>query len=226
MISHTELALAFGLGVAVTALCARFLIARVRRMAMHDAMTGLPGFGLFNDLVRLLLAHTSREQSSRRVCVLMIDLNGFKQVNDRFGHAAGDHLLKLVAQRLRREISRGTDVVARRSGDEFLCAAPVRNEVEALSFAQRVADALASPYPELGALGAPACVSASIGVAVYPNDGATPEVLVEAADQAMYRAKAGIAAGRRICFACEQPDGALTHTYSALERAARGTGTG
>jgi len=115
----------------------------------------------------------------------MIDLDGFKQVNDRWGHAAGDRVLALVAQRAR-QCLRASDTVGRLGGDEFLAILPEASLAGAVAVAEKIVGALAQPYPlDKGE----ATLGASVGVAVYPANGDAPDVLQKAADAALYRAK-------------------------------------
>ena len=121
------------------------------------------------------------------MALLFIDLDGFKQVNDSFGHCVGDQLLKSVAKRLIASL-RASDTVARLGGDEFtviLTTVPGQSEVELV--AQKMIDTLALPYSFDGQL---VQVSASVGIALYPTHYDTTERLLQGADDAMYQAKA------------------------------------
>ncbi|NWL07528.1 putative bifunctional diguanylate cyclase/phosphodiesterase [Pseudomonas hunanensis] len=150
----------------------------------HDVLTGLPNRAYLSDLLNQALAYSRREDIPLAVC--MLDLDGFKAVNDGYGHAVGDLLLVEVAQRLK-SILRGGDAVARLSGDEFvLILRDVDDEQQLHTALRRVLRALAAP-----------CVvrehrlslSASIGVTLYPQDDEDADTLVRHADQAMYVAK-------------------------------------
>ncbi|MCB1920292.1 MAG: EAL domain-containing protein [Candidatus Competibacteraceae bacterium] len=159
---------------------------RLERMAYYDPLTGLPNRALLADRLRLALAKAQRDHHTLAICYL--DLDGFKPINDRWGHAAGDELLVQVAQRFQQSI-RGGDTVARLGGDEFVL---LFNNLDSLEEGERVIErflrVLAAPF----ALSATAAtVSASIGVTFFPNDGADPDTLIRHADQAMYRAKQG-----------------------------------
>jgi diguanylate cyclase (GGDEF)-like protein len=158
--------------------------ASTEHQATHDALTHLPNRTLLVDRLERSLAHAARHGTS---CgVLFLDLNRFKEVNDTYGHAAGDQLLLSVAGRLASCV-RDEDTVARLSGDEFVVLLPhlgAANEV--LIVAQRMLDAIGRPVTVAEER---MLVSASIGVAVYPNDGATAAELLASADAAMYRAK-------------------------------------
>jgi diguanylate cyclase (GGDEF)-like protein len=152
--------------------------------ALHDAVTGLPNLTLFHD--RLSAAIAQSERHAWRVAVMFIDLDGFKAVNDTHGHAAGDRVLQLVAERLLTIVRKG-DTVSRRSGDEFLfLMLEAKDDAVVLSLAARIGAKIAEPY-EID--GAQVTVSASIGVALYPQDGAVPDEILKNADLAMYAAK-------------------------------------
>lgn len=160
----------------------------LRRAAMHDEVTGLPNRRLVEeDVIRTML------DDYTALSVIFIDLDGFKAVNDRLGHAAGDGLLREVAQRLRGVI-RETDVLGRFGGDEFIAVAAVESVGDAALLADRVRVAVAGPYPELPA---DLVVTASVGVVTVGNDGApVMDQLIRAADHAMYEAK--MAGGDRV----------------------------
>ncbi|WP_343868385.1 diguanylate cyclase domain-containing protein [Caenispirillum bisanense] len=154
------------------------------RQATRDPLTGLANRQLF---MHVLDDSIERAGSLERSCaVLFIDLDGFKDVNDRWDHAVGDELLKEVARRLRGSV-RVSDEVARLGGDEFtVVLTEVRETQDAARVAEKIVSAVAQPY----ALSAgEAHVSASVGIAVYPADATSAEDLVRAADQAMYAAK-------------------------------------
>ncbi|MBN8896951.1 MAG: diguanylate cyclase, partial [Rhodospirillales bacterium] len=159
--------------------------ARIQFMAHHDALTSLPNRLLFNERMTAMLKDQRRPDE--RLAVLCIDLDYFKTVNDSLGHTVGDALLEAVAERLRACVRPG-DVVARLGGDEFavLQSAP-EQPLQAELLAQRVVDALRQPY-DLG--GQRAIVSASIGIAISGERGASPDLLLRNADMALYRAKA------------------------------------
>ncbi|MGH6944202.1 MAG: putative bifunctional diguanylate cyclase/phosphodiesterase, partial [Geminicoccaceae bacterium] len=158
---------------------------RLSHLAQYDELTGLANRSLFNDRLERALAWARRHD--RLAAVMILDLNGFKVINDRLGHAAGDRLLALMAKRLTARL-RETDTVARLGGDEFALVIEnlVRPEHAAL-VARKILDAVVPPV-ELD--GQPASVTASLGVALYPKDGLDAEALVRQADRAMYRAKA------------------------------------
>lgn len=167
---------------------------RLRHQATHDALTGLTNRWLFNEYLRQAIALAQRD--GRRVALLLLDLDGFKTVNDTFGHAVGDKLLVDVARSLAAHV-RASDVVARIGGDEFVV---LLREVDALSDAVMVANkliaALASPRSLDGIRIQTGC---SLGIAMYPADAQEPEALMHCADLAMYYAKAQ-GRGRSIVF--------------------------
>ncbi len=167
---------------------------RLRHQATHDALTGLTNRWLFNEYLRQAIALAQRD--GRRVALLLLDLDGFKTVNDTFGHAVGDKLLVDVARSLAAHV-RASDVVARIGGDEFVV---LLREVDALSDAVMVANkliaALASPRSLDGIRIQTGC---SLGIAMYPGAAQEPEALVHCADLAMYYAKAQ-GRGRSIVF--------------------------
>ncbi|MGH8868862.1 MAG: putative bifunctional diguanylate cyclase/phosphodiesterase [Actinomycetes bacterium] len=163
----------------------RQLEQQLARQAYSDSLTGLANRLFFRDRVEAAL--TAEHGNSGSVAVLFCDLNGFKAVNDTLGHATGDELLRLVAQRLRRCV-RGEDLVARLGGDEFSVLVSGQDaEQAAVWLAGRVRTALASPF---GLLGRDVAVSTSTGIAVSDSGTENAEQLLRNADLAMYRAKA------------------------------------
>ncbi len=160
------------------------LLSSAVHAATHDQLTGLPGRGLFND--RLERALTDLHRSKLMAAVFFIDLDGFKQVNDTYGHAAGDAVLREVAERIRGGVRAG-DTVARMSGDEF---AVLLRDLPEGQIAERAASHLVATLGGRYDLGEVSCqLGASLGVALAPLHGGTPEQLLRAADTAMYRAK-------------------------------------
>lgn len=156
----------------------------LEHLARHDTLTGLPNRALFDDRVNVALSAARREDT--RLALLFIDLDHFKPINDQLGHAAGDLVLKAVADRIL-GIIRESDTAARIGGDEFVVL--LRNthgREDAANVAQKIARAIAQPLA-LGGQGV--SVSASIGIAIYPEDGADVTTLSKSADQAMYRVK-------------------------------------
>ena len=157
---------------------------RLEQLAHFDALTQLPNRTLLADRMQLAMMQCMRSGKILAVCYL--DLDGFKPVNDKFGHAAGDRLLVEVAQRLR-ECIRTCDTVARLGGDEFvLLFTSLDNERKADQAVERVIETLGRPFLVDGQA---VQLSASIGVTLYPQDGADSDTLLRQADQAMYLAK-------------------------------------
>lgn len=157
---------------------------RLAKLAQYDGLTGLANRRLFDDRLGRALARARR--SGQRVAVMVLDLNGFKAVNDALGHPCGDRLLKIVAARLTARL-RETDTIARFGGDEFaLVIENLARPAYATLVAGKILDAIAPPvlFEERQVE-----VTASLGVAVSPDDGETPDALLAGADRAMYRAK-------------------------------------
>ncbi len=156
----------------------------LERLANFDVLTGLPNRSLLADRMELAIAHARRHEQLLAVCFL--DLDGFKPINDSYGHETGDQLLMQVAQRLRGAI-RAEDTAARLGGDEFVLLLSELNTVEECEIVlMRVMEDLTAPI-NIGGLQLK--VSASIGIAIYPFDDAEPDMLLRQADHAMYRAK-------------------------------------
>lgn len=152
--------------------------------ANHDSLTQLPNRRLFRDRLDQAISDFQR-YGGAGFCLLFIDLNGFKAVNDRLGHAAGDRLLQQAARRMERHV-RAADSIARLSGDEFVIMITRAGRPEALVVMDKLAEELAEPFelPE-----GEARVSAAIGLACCPEDGRDAESLMRVADAAMYRDK-------------------------------------
>lgn len=158
--------------------------ATLDRIAHQDALTGLPNRLMMVDLQRIAMAHAQRTGNLLAVC--FVDLDGFKEINDRFGHDAGDEVLRQMAQRMQGQVRAG-DSVIRLGGDEFVLLVGEINALgECEAILRRVLHEVAKPVMLDGA---PAHVTASIGVAIYPGDGDDANALVGFADEAMYRAK-------------------------------------
>ena len=152
--------------------------------AQHDVLTGLPNSALLGDRMAQAIARALRDK--KQLAVLFLDLDHFKQINDTLGHDAGDKLLQSVAQRLKACV-RASDTVSRKGGDEFVV---LLSEIAHPDHAARSADKIlvaATSAHEVA--GAQLVVTASIGISIYPHDGADAETLIKAADAAMYRAK-------------------------------------
>jgi diguanylate cyclase (GGDEF)-like protein len=152
--------------------------------ATHDALTGLANRALFYDRLRQSVALARRK--SGLVGVLNLDMDGLKPINDQLGHRAGDAAIREIANRISRG-SRETDTVARLGGDEFGVILPeVMDRGSAASLAQRIANEIRLPFVFEDR---PVPLDASIGIAVFPDDGAEIETLIESADKSMYAVK-------------------------------------
>jgi len=155
---------------------------RMRHEALHDPLTGLANRTLLRDRLEHALARSARENGTTGV--LFVDLDEFKHVNDRFGHAAGDAVLAELGRRLRAAV-RPADTVARLGGDEFVVVCEDVDEATALALGQRLDAAIRQP---LAVAGAEHHLTASIGIALGRDD---PDTMLAAADAAVYQAKAG-----------------------------------
>ena len=156
---------------------------QLTRQAFHDGLTGMANRALFRDRLDQALARSAR--SLGVLAVLLVDLDGFKQVNDSLGHDAGDQLLKVVAERFESEL-RPSDTLARLGGDEFAVLIDGAHESQASSVARRLLSSLAEP---VWIAGRELSVGASIGVTLHPGGTARSEDLLRHADVAMYAAK-------------------------------------
>lgn len=156
----------------------------IREKALRDALTGLPSRALFEEQLSRLLPNAERSQEM--VAVLFLDLDDFKLINDSFGHTVGDLLLQEVARRLLAQLRAG-DVVSRWGGDEFtILLQGVRNHSEINEVVNRILGSFNYPFLETKK---ESYVNASIGVAVFPQDGRDVETLIKHADSALYQAK-------------------------------------
>ncbi len=157
---------------------------RLRFLATHDLLTELPNRSLFNDRLQQALNKAKRFHCS--FAILFLDLDGFKEVNDTFGHQKGDLVLQQVAKRLKSSV-RESDTLARLGGDEFsYLLEDIKDEKTAFSISNKILTALAEPFLVEGR---EVTVTASIGISLYPGDGDDTESLLKKADAAMYRAK-------------------------------------
>lgn len=164
----------------------------VEHIAFHDSLTRLPNRLLLADRVMQAFALCDRTQSMAALCYM--DLNGFKPINDRYGHDMGDEVLRVIGQRLQEQV-RANDTVARISGDEFVLLLTTVTDPEEIKVAlERVLKAIEQPI-DLGG-GRVVGVSAAVGMAIYPRDGARAEDLLRLADQAMYVDKGQASTGR------------------------------
>lgn len=181
---HDRSLLHFVAGQVGLALERRRLHDDLMRLACYDELTGLPNRRLFFDRIRGACARASRQ--STRLALLYVDIDDFKVVNDRHGHAAGDALLRELAARLR-ACARVSDAVARIGGDEFvLLLEDLRAPEDARRCAEQIGAALAPPVPFGGAR---LRIDASVGIALFPDDAAQVETLLMHADAAMYARK-------------------------------------
>lgn len=156
----------------------------LERMAYHDPLTQLPNRALLSD--RLQQQFARAERTGELLAVSCLDLDGFKPVNDRLGHEAGDHLLIQLAERMT-QCLRESDTVARVGGDEFsLLLSGLNSEQECKTTLQRLLEVIKQPYTVAGEN---VMISASIGYTIYPLDASEPDTLLRHADQAMYQAK-------------------------------------
>ena len=158
--------------------------ARIAYLAQHDALTGLPNRALLKDRLDQALAQATR--LGKRIALMFLDLDRFKTINDSLGHATGDKLLQSVAARLRQSV-RETDTVSRQGGDEFIIVLTgIDTPDEAGRIAAKILEQLDPPFDVDGQQ---LRTSFSIGIALFPEDGVSPETLMKNADTAMYHAK-------------------------------------
>ena len=172
-------------------LIAALVVIKIRRsnmerehLATHDPLTGLPNRLLLLDRLDQAILRSKRQHT--QVGLLFIDLDGFKEVNDTLGHAAGDELLKQIALRLRKVV-REVDIIARLGGDEFIIGILDAANTEQVSLvAEKLLKAISQPAQIAGQ---EVAISGSVGVCVYPSQGPDAEALLKCADAAMYAAK-------------------------------------
>lgn len=157
---------------------------RIWRLAHSDSLTGLPNRPLFYERLSQSVAMARRHD--KKLALLFLDLDGFKQVNDKFGHDTGDELLQEVAERLRQHI-RGEDIVARTGGDEFIF---ILNDISHAGNAAIVANKIIRSLTEPFVMHGNTClIGGSIGISIFPDDSDEMETLVTQSDNAMYKAK-------------------------------------
>jgi diguanylate cyclase (GGDEF)-like protein len=175
----------------------------IRKVAMQDALTGLPNRLAFNDYLDRSVEAASG--SNQKLAVLLFDFNRFKEVNDLFGHAAGDQILKTAALRLNSVLTE-REYVARLGGDEFVLVQSDSDRASAMDLAQRVVTCLAQPVDwETRVIEA----GVSVGIALYPQQGRNRQELLANADLAMYRGKAEV--GKPICMFDAKMDQFIRH---------------
>lgn len=164
--------------------------AQVRYQATHDMLTELPNRVLFHDRLRSAMQGATQQQS--RFALALIDIDGFKTVNDTHGHPVGDALLRAISGRLNQHVRQG-DTAARLGGDEFaLILDGIHDQTVLMQRCQTLCDALAKPYSLSGFRGnITAQISASIGVVIWDETYDSDEALIQAADHALYRVKEG-----------------------------------
>jgi diguanylate cyclase (GGDEF)-like protein/PAS domain S-box-containing protein len=159
---------------------------QIRHLAYHDILTGLPNRLLFKDRLSVAILRAQRDHA--KLAVLFLDLDDLKRVNDSLGHNAGDHLLQAVGSRIQGAV-RESDTVARFGGDEFVVLLPsLSNAEDAALIARKLLDAIRRPITVHGS--EDLFVTTSVGISIYPDDGADTETLIKNADTAMYQAKA------------------------------------
>jgi diguanylate cyclase (GGDEF)-like protein/PAS domain S-box-containing protein len=157
---------------------------RMQQLAFYDSLTGLPNRVLFDDRIKQTMGAAKRYQ--RGFAVMYLDLDDFKDINDRYGHPTGDRVLKAVAERLILAL-RESDTVARFGGDEFVILQPVVNgATDAADLARKIVSSMQAPVTVDGV---DHVVHTSIGIALYPQDGGSAGELMDRADRALYRAK-------------------------------------
>ncbi|MET0029140.1 MAG: PAS domain S-box protein [Candidatus Thiodiazotropha sp.] len=157
---------------------------RIKYMAYNDVLTGLPNRELLADRLKQAIAHTDRTERILAICYL--DLDGFKPINDEYGHEIGDRMLVLVAHRLLEDLRQG-DTLARLGGDEFvLLLTDLATLYQGEEIVQRLLDTIAQPFHIDNHV---ISISTSVGIAIYPLDESDPDTLIRHADQAMYAAK-------------------------------------
>lgn len=156
--------------------------------AFHDPLTSLPNRALFNDRLEHGLAQARRH--GWMIAVMFIDLDDFKNINDTHGHATGDQLLQVVANRLKGAM-RADDTVSRHGGDEFLyLLMELKHEADAVRVSEKVSKMISEPCAlTVDGIVVNAVVRPSIGIAIFPRDGQSGDALIKSADSAMYRAK-------------------------------------
>ncbi|MBU4499664.1 MAG: diguanylate cyclase, partial [Gammaproteobacteria bacterium] len=195
------------IGICIDTTARKQAEAQIEFLAHHDHLTQLPN--RFVAMERLKMAMAYADRAHENVALLFLDLDRFKAINDTLGHNMGDLLLIEVARRLQ-VCLRETDTVSRQGGDEFLVILTHIHDLAAVTgSAAKIVEALAAPY-EIGEH--TLAVTASVGIAIYPNDGQDAESLMQQADTAMYHAKDG--GGNDYTFFSEQMNAAVAHAHA------------
>ncbi len=157
---------------------------KLRYMATHDILTGLPNRSYFMEFLKAAIESSKRY--GHMVCIMMLDLDGFKEVNDKFGHDVGDRALVRAAERLRRSVRR-SDILSRMGGDEFLVLVPILKRVEdAETIGRKIVNSFREPLRVNGEL---YYITVSVGASIFPQDGTNAIELIKKADMAMYKVK-------------------------------------
>jgi diguanylate cyclase (GGDEF)-like protein len=159
-----------------------------RHASLHDALTGLPNRALFND--RLERGFALAKRHGWTLALMFVDLDDFKEINDRYGHDIGDSVLQTIARRLQ-DNARGEDTVSRHGGDEFLyLAMDIQKEANISLIAEKIMEEIQAPLNvNVRDLNTSLSITASIGISIFPKHGTNADMLVKSADKAMYRAK-------------------------------------
>ena len=159
-----------------------------RNAALHDKLTALPNRVLFSDRLDHGIAQAKRHRWT--LAVMFVDLDKFKSINDTYGHQAGDAVLQTVAMRLK-HTTRNDDTISRFGGDEFLCVlTELHEQSEIAMIAAKILKAIQAPCClRIGDAIVSPCIEASIGISLFPKDGASAATLIKCADEAMYGAK-------------------------------------
>jgi diguanylate cyclase (GGDEF)-like protein len=166
-------------------------------MASHDSLTRLPNRAYFENRLKLAIADAGRR--GMRAAVLFLDCDRFKEINDGFGHAAGDAVLISIATRIKGQV-RETDLAVRLGGDEFaLLVAPIHDPADAVVIADNLLTRMQAPITL--PTGESIATSMSIGIAIYPDHALDADALLHKADQAMYRAKSAARGSRGVAAA-------------------------
>ena len=192
---------------------------KIQLLASYDSLTGLPNRALFADRIKQMLLHAHRH--GRSFAVMYMDLDHFKEVNDSLGHQVGDDLLKAVAQRLLGAL-RSEDTVARMGGDEFVVLMPSISRDDAVSAAEKLLQLVHAPMG-LGLM-TNYQPMASLGIAVFPEDGTTAELLLRNADTAMYAAK--VAGRNRVAVYTSEMSEVSAKAFSIQTELSAGIGRG